>query len=114
MISEAKKTKKFLDTLRLVYPGSYVLKLNLPTHAGVPDALVLYEGRVCFIEFKQGGYQMTELQRLTAKQIANAGVRTWLVYFGEGMLSVAPYDTPSATFYSSAMLAIAQHIMEAS
>ncbi len=78
-MNESQATKKFLDLLRLLYAGSFVLKLSL-RQAGIPDALAVLNGRVCFIEFKQDDYPISAIQRITFRQIQHA-CPVWIVRF---------------------------------
>ena len=56
--------------------GALVYKFASPAHAGVPDLMVVHEGRVLFIEVKHpnGRGRLTPLQEITIGKIRDRGI----------------------------------------
>ncbi len=50
------------------------LKFTSPGHAGVPDRMLIAEGRVAFLELKRPGCKPTALQYRTLEQLRARGV----------------------------------------
>ena len=55
--------------------GCFVVKLHGGgmQRAGLPDLMIVYQGRAIFLEVKQPGEQATKLQEHTLDQIRQAG-----------------------------------------
>jgi Holliday junction resolvase len=53
--------------------GIVCMKFVSPGHAGVPDRIVLHEGRTTFIEVKAPGMKPTKLQENCHKNLREAG-----------------------------------------
>jgi len=62
--------------------GGVVIKHADASTAGIPDVSVTVNGRTSWWEFKHANPRVkgTELQRLTARRLANAGICWYVVY----------------------------------
>ena len=54
-------------------------------HAGVPDRIVIIDGRVYFIEFKTYRGVLSPQQHKTIEEFDKRGLRIWVVYGEDGM-----------------------------
>jgi hypothetical protein len=69
MAAEKKIEQKFLTLVRNA--GGFVVKLT--GHKGIPDRLVLINGRVSFIEFKAPDGRLSPAQQYVIQQLKNCG-----------------------------------------
>lgn len=60
--------------LKVCSIGGLCFKFTSPGNAGVPDRIVIHEGRVMFVELKKPGETPRELQKFTAKKMRDKGV----------------------------------------
>jgi hypothetical protein len=86
-MAESRKTAAFLKRVRHARPNAFVRKLNDRTNAGLPDAIIDYDGVADWVEFKDvkpgaGVYDaLTPLQRITLQEIAKSGGNAYVVAF---------------------------------
>ena len=59
--------------------GGVCLKFTSPGNAGVPDRVVIHEGRVIFVELKRPGGEPRPLQIAVAKKMKNAGAFVYCI-----------------------------------
>lgn len=59
--------------LKVSQAHGLTFKFTSPSTAGVPDRIVIHEGRVMFVELKAPGEKPRELQRIIAEHIRSAG-----------------------------------------
>ena len=59
--------------------GVTQFKFVSPNTRGVPDRILIYEGRTLFIEFKKQGEKPTRLQELQIKKLEDAGMTVEVV-----------------------------------
>lgn len=59
--------------LKVQDAGGLCFKFTSPGNAGVPDRIVIHEGRVMFVELKRPGETPRELQRFIARKIRANG-----------------------------------------
>lgn len=57
--------------------GGCCYKFTSPSHAGVPDRVVVLRGRVVFVELKANGEKPRALQKAVARAIRKAGGRVY-------------------------------------
>lgn len=85
-VNESSIVARIMSALRK--RGAYVVKLHGgPTQqAGLPDLLVVHEGRVAFLEVKRPGGKPTPLQEHTMTQLRNHGATACVVWSVEDAL----------------------------
>lgn len=109
MSNEATKTQACLARIKARYPRAFVWKFNLRIGAGLPDAIVILDGAVIWLEFKdlkrgtdkELASAVRPLQRLTIRMMQRAGAEVWIVAFtprGERIydpatMNLAPWAT---------------------
>ena len=60
--------------------GGLCYKFTSPGTAGVPDRIVVYSGRVIFVELKKpSGYRFAKLQKYHRDEITKRGVESLLI-----------------------------------
>lgn len=65
--------------------GIWTRKFSSPAHAGVPDRIFMYNGKVLFMEVKRPGEKPTKLQLYELEQIkAAGGLGVWVDNVAEG------------------------------
>lgn len=52
-MKESKFQSLLVKELKMIFPGSYVLKLDPTNHRGIPDLLILYKDKWATIECKE-------------------------------------------------------------
>lgn len=58
---------------RIAKIGGLAWKLTSPGNSGVPDRIVIYHGRLYFIELKRPGNKMRKLQEYRRKELNKQG-----------------------------------------
>ena len=70
--------------------GLLTLKFVSPNNRGVPDRIVIWQGRILFLELKQPGAKPTKLQFHEMKRLADAGCLVrWADNFDEALLHIS-------------------------
>ncbi len=72
-LSESDLKRKVLAFLKQNYPDSWVYKTSDRWISGIPDLLIVENGRLYAIELKVGKNKATKLQQHTLNAIAVAG-----------------------------------------
>lgn len=83
------------------------LKLPANTYAGIPDRMVLYKGKVAFVELKRDGEKPKALQEYWMKELRTKGfVAFWLTatefnkkYKDNGIETLWVSEDPNAESY---------------
>lgn len=75
-MSEAKIQAQIIKNLER--DGYYVVKLIQTNKNGIPDLMAIKDGRVAFIEVKDGANKPTDLQAYRHKEITKAGCEVWI------------------------------------
>lgn len=93
MTPEGKITKQIIDFLKsLKKEGRRIWWHKLHGHpmqtAGVPDLLVIFEGRHVFFEIKGPKGKLTDLQRIRILEIYAAGGHVFVVYTAKDVKSI--------------------------
>ncbi len=74
-------TESQIETKLVAYcrkAGLLTYKFSSPSHRGVPDRIILGNGRVMFLELKAPGKEPTALQQRTGDEMRAAGIHwTW-------------------------------------
>lgn len=66
--------------------GFLTFKFVSPNNRGVPDRIIIRNGRILFLELKQQGAKPTPLQMHEMKRLADAGCRVaWADNFDEAL-----------------------------
>ncbi len=89
MATDAQLTRKFLASVRRRFPGCFAWKISTPLRAGIPDSVLVINGRTTWVEFKRCAPQhitrhVTEIQKVTIAAITKAGGRVLVVCFEDG------------------------------
>lgn len=71
MVSEAAIERKCAALAKRA--GCWMPKWSSPSHAGVPDRILIMPGRIIFIEFKAPGKHPTRLQHHYLSMLQNMG-----------------------------------------
>ncbi len=72
-LSESDLKRKILIFLKKKHPNAWVYKTSDRWISGIPDFLILEDGRLYAVELKVGTNKATKLQTHTLNAIANAG-----------------------------------------
>lgn len=78
-----KLESKFEDEFKswVEYNGGLTLKLPAVYYAGIPDRVVLYNGKIVFIELKREGQYPRLLQEMWIKRLTDLGfLAFWMNY----------------------------------
>lgn len=74
-----KKIEKYLcDRVKAI--GGLQYKFSSPAHRGVPDRIVLYAGKVYFVEVKKDDGRLSSLQRIEHEKIREQGLDVFVVW----------------------------------
>ena len=65
---------------RIEYAGGLCLKFSSPGCTGVPDRIVVYGGKVTFVEFKAPGRDVSKRQAIMIERIRACGCRVYVVW----------------------------------
>ena len=65
--------------------GGLALKFISPGNAGVPDRIILLNGRICFAEIKAPGKKLRNLQRHWKQRLERLGFRVYVIDSKESM-----------------------------
>ena len=65
--------------------GGICLKFTSPGTRGVPDRLIIYRGRVIFVELKQEKGRITALQKRMHERLRYHGAEVYVAYGSEGV-----------------------------
>ena len=65
--------------------GGLCYKWIAPGHSGVPDRLVIIDGKIYPIEFKTYRGVLSPQQHKTIEEFEKRGVRIWVVYGEDGV-----------------------------
>lgn len=74
-MTESQRTSKLLTDIRKRYPGAFVKKLSQLIGAGLPDAVIVLNGVVLWIEFKGPKTPITPIQMATLNTLARNGAK---------------------------------------
>jgi hypothetical protein len=85
-MSEALRTRVFLTAVRHAHPDAFVWKISDRVTGGVPDALIVKDGRPIWIEFKKGNPAnvaklLRPLQKHQIKKLVDAGAMVFVCVF---------------------------------
>jgi len=99
-MSEAGRTKRFLDKVRRAHPGAFVWKISDRVTGGIPDAMVVVNANVIWYEFKVGEPEQINrlvrpLQKRQIEKLREAGATIFVVLFKKA--GVAIFDKASWT-----------------
>lgn len=92
---EATKTRAFLKKIRDAHPTAFVYKVNDMSSAGIPDSVLIKNRKHVWVEFKelrikseptveQVEKAVTEIQRVTQRQLVFAGAVVYVLAFVPG------------------------------
>lgn len=74
-----KKIEKYLcDRVKAI--GGLPYKFSSPAHRGVPDRIVLYRGKVYFVEVKKDDGRLSSLQKIEHERIREQGLDVFVVW----------------------------------
>lgn len=77
-----KKIEKYLcDRVKVI--GGLQYKFSSPAHRGVPDRIVLYSGKVYFVEVKKDDGRLSSLQKIEHEKIREQGLDVFVVWSTE-------------------------------
>lgn len=77
-----KKIEKYLcDRVKAI--GGLQYKFSSPAHRGVPDRIVIYNGKVHFVEVKQDNGRLSSLQKIEHERIREQGLDVFVVWSTE-------------------------------
>ena len=65
--------------------GALCWKFTSPSRRGVPDRIIMYKGKVYFVELKSETGQLTELQRQVHIAMYQAGIVVHVLNFKEAI-----------------------------
>ena len=60
-------------------------KFVSPNVSGVPDRIVIYDGKVVFVELKKEGGRLSALQKLTLKKLRECKAQSTVIYTKKGV-----------------------------
>lgn len=60
--------------------GGLPYKFSSPAHRGVPDRIVLYRGKVYFVEVKKDNGRLSSLQKIEHEKIREQGLDVFVVW----------------------------------
>jgi type IV secretory pathway VirB9-like protein len=86
-VSEATRTRTFLQQVRQARPTAFAYKVNDRVRAGIPDSIIVDDGQVTWVEFKRlrPGQApinaLSEIQKLTIRELIVAGADVVVVVF---------------------------------
>lgn len=69
--SEATLEKRLVT--KITNLGGIAWKFTSPGTIGVPDRIIMFQGKLCFVEMKAPGKQMREIQKWRKEQIEREG-----------------------------------------
>lgn len=69
--------KRLKDGVRSI--GGKAYKFSSPGNNGVPDRIVLYEGKVYFVELKRPGGKQGAIQKVVEKQFNKLGFKIYVI-----------------------------------
>lgn len=69
--SEATLEKRLVT--KITDLGGIAWKFTSPGTIGVPDRIIMFQGKLCFVEMKAPGKQMREIQKWRKEQIEREG-----------------------------------------
>lgn len=78
------QVEKYLDT-EVKKLGGITRKWVSPGRIGVPDRIVIIEGRVYFVEVKTVTGELSVYQERERQRLADAGARCFVVYGTDGV-----------------------------
>lgn len=76
--------------------GCYVRKFTSPSQRHVPDRIMLYRGRVWFIEFKRLGEKATAAQAVEHEKMRACGAIVYVVDSVEGGKQIVNFEAAKA------------------
>jgi hypothetical protein len=76
-VLESQFKSKLLKALRARMPGAVVWALSARFITGMPDAVVVYEGRTTWFEMKIGSNPLTKIQFETLRRLRRAYEVRW-------------------------------------
>jgi hypothetical protein len=76
-MTESQFSAKLLRALRQRMPNAIIWKLNDRFTSGIPDAVVVYEGRATWLEMKIGTNSVTPIQWETLYKLKRGYVVSW-------------------------------------
>ncbi len=81
--SEKILERKLVEKVRAA--GGEAFKFLSQFHRGMPDRLVLFDGKACFVEVKSTGQKPTKLQTRTIEQIERQGFEVYVIDNSEAL-----------------------------
>ena len=75
--------------------GGLCYKLVSPGCSGVPDRMIIYKGRVVFVELKQTRGRLSPIQQVTIEKMRRHGATVYVVYGSAGVDSMLEEVMPS-------------------
>jgi len=81
--SEKILERKLAEKVRTA--GGEAFKFSSQFHRGMPDRLVLFNGKACFVEVKSTGLKPTKLQMHTKAQIERQGFEVYVIDNSEAL-----------------------------
>lgn len=70
--------KRFREGCKKI--GALTFKFVSPAQRGVPDRIVIHNGKVCFVELKTYNGRLTELQKMIHGEIETHGGTVFTLY----------------------------------
>ncbi|HAE92701.1 MAG TPA: hypothetical protein DCG60_08695 [Tissierella sp.] len=74
---ENKVEKYFRDEIKKI--GGKAYKFSSPGNNGVPDRIVLYNGKCYFVELKRPGEDLRPLQKVVKKRFRELGFEVYVI-----------------------------------
>lgn len=78
MNEETSLKRRVLSALKTQHPGSVVFKIADKFTAGIPDLIIVINGRVIWIELKTPKGKVSNIQQYTIDKINSAGGRAYI------------------------------------
>lgn len=76
--------------------GGLCFKFTSPGCSGVPDRIIIYKGRVIFVELKQTNGRLSPIQKVTIEKMRRHGATVYVVYGSRGVDSMLEEVMPNA------------------
>lgn len=76
--------------------GGLCYKFVSPGCSGVPDRLIIYKGKVTFVELKQTYGRLSPIQKRTIERMRYHGATVYVVYGSEGVDKMLEEVMPNA------------------
>lgn len=73
--------------------GGKAYKFTSPNCTGVPDRLIIFNGRFCFAEIKSTGGKLSARQILEIKKLRELGAKVFVVYTPQDIEKIINFIT---------------------